>query len=359
MRKKVMVAMSGGVDSSVAAYLALKGGYDAAGVTMSLGVNSSGIKKKNCCGPKEIDDARHVCRVLDIPHYVLDFSGFLQEKVIDNFIDEYAAGRTPNPCIQCNRYLKFDALLKNAHAMGFEYLATGHYAATGTYQSQPVLKKPKDSKKDQTYFLYAIPRSALSSILMPLGRYTKDQVRNIARTAKLPVAEKPQSQDICFIPGRDYAAFLESRGYRCKPGNIVDLKGKVLGRHTGIVNYTIGQRGRLGVSSAQGLYVLDIDAAHNRLVVGERRDLRSAGLIAGKVNLHVKTLPRTVLVKIRYGHAAVPASAALDGTKLKVIFDNAQESITPGQSAVLYDRDVLLGGGIIEAVLRQDKKEAV
>ena len=347
-----MVAMSGGVDSSVAAYLLIKKGYEVVGVTMCLGINPAEGKRKACCGPKEIDDARRVCGVLGMPHYVLDFSGFLREKVIDNFVAEYAAGRTPNPCVQCNRYLKFGALLMNARAMGFSYLATGHYAATGAYKRQPVIKKPKDIKKDQTYFLYAIPRSALSSIVMPLGPYTKDRVRLIARAAGLPVAEKPQSQDICFIPGKDYPAFLASRGYRSKPGDIIGLNGKILGRHKGIVNYTIGQRGGLGVSSARGLYVRDIDAAHNRLIVGERGDLAAAGLIAGAINLHVGQLPRKVDVKIRYGHAAVPASAVLDKGKLKVIFEKEQESITPGQSAVLYSGPVLLGGGIIRSVIR-------
>jgi tRNA-uridine 2-sulfurtransferase len=352
MKKKVMVAMSGGVDSSVAAYLLVKKGYEVVGLTMCLGVNKADEKKQACCGPREIDDARHVCRVLDIPHYVLDFSGFLQEKVVDDFITEYAAGRTPNPCIQCNRYLKFGALLKNAHAMGFPYLATGHYAATGTYKKQPVIKKPADVRKDQTYFLYAIPRPALKSIMMPLGPYTKDQVRQIARSAKLPVAEKPQSQDICFIPGKDYQAFLESRGLRAKPGDIVDQSGKVLGRHKGIVNYTIGQRGGLGISSASGLHVLNIDAENNRLIVGERKELKAAGLVAGKVNMHVSAIPRRVSAKIRYGHPAVPAIVTLKRAKLKVVFVDAQESVTPGQSVVLYDRDVLLGGGIIEQVLR-------
>jgi tRNA-uridine 2-sulfurtransferase len=351
MKKKVMVAMSGGVDSSVAAYLLVKEGYTVVGVTMCLGVNRADEKKPACCGPREIDDARHVCRVLDIPHYVLDFSGFLQEKVIDNFIAEYAAGRTPNPCIRCNRYLKFGALFKNARAMGFPYLATGHYAATGTYKKQPVIKKPADARKDQTYFLYAVPRIALKSIMMPLGPYTKDQVRQIARTAKLPVADKPQSQDICFIPGKDYKAFLEARGYRCEPGEIVDRSGKVLGRHKGIVSYTIGQRGGLGISSASGLHVLDIDVKNNRLIVGERTYLKAAGLVASQVNTHVSALPRRASAKIRYGHPAVPAAVTLSGSKLTVVFDDAQESITPGQSVVLYDRNVLLGGGIIEQVV--------
>jgi tRNA-uridine 2-sulfurtransferase len=351
MKKKVMVAMSGGVDSSVAAYLLVQKGYEVVGVTMCLGVNTAGAKKQPCAGPKEINDARRVCRILSIPHYSLDFSGFLKEKVIDNFIEEYTAGRTPNPCIQCNRYLKFGALLKNAQTSGFEYLATGHYAAMGTYKGGSVLKKPADFKKDQTYFLYAIPQDALKSIMMPLGDYTKEDVRKIAHTAKLPVAEKPQSQDICFIPGKDYAVFLESKGYRSKPGNIVDKDGTVLGRHKGIVNYTIGQRGGLGISSAQGLYVLDIDSEHNMLIVGERKDLKAAGLVAHQVNLHVNVIPDKVSVKIRLGHAAVPARVRIIGKKLEVIFEEAQESITPGQSAVLYDHNVLLGGGIIEKVL--------
>jgi tRNA-specific 2-thiouridylase len=236
--------------------------------------------------------------------------------------------------------------------MGFGYLATGHYAATGTYKSQPVLKVPKDLKKDQTYFLYAIARSALKNILMPLGEYTKDQVRQIARTAKLPVAEKPQSQDICFIPGKDYKAFIESRGYVCGPGDIVDQDGNVLGRHKGIINYTIGQRGGLGISSAKGLYVRDIDAGHNRLIVCERKGLKAAGLIADQVNLHVKEFPSKVMVKIRYGHQAVPAAVKMLGKKIEVMFEDAQESVTPGQSAVLYDNNALLGGGMIKQAIR-------
>jgi tRNA-uridine 2-sulfurtransferase len=347
-----MVAMSGGVDSSVAAYLLVKEGLDVTGVTMYLGVNNAAAKRKACCSPREIEDARNVCRVLSIPHHVLDFSNLLQDRVIDDFVAEYAAGRTPNPCIQCNRYLKFGALLANARSMSFDYMATGHYAATGTYKGQPVLKIPKDLKKDQTYFLYAIARSALKDLLMPLGEHTKDEVRQIARNAKLPVAEKPQSQDICFIPGNDYQAFIESRGYISGPGDIVDENGNFLGRHKGIINYTIGQRGGLGISSARGLYVRDIDAAHNRLIVCERKGLKAAGLVADQVNLHVKELPARVMVKIRYGHQAVPAKVRMTGKKIEVMFDDAQESITPGQSAVLYDNNALLGGGVISRAIR-------
>jgi tRNA-specific 2-thiouridylase len=320
---------------------------------MRLGGNPPRAHKRSRCGTKEIDDAHRVCRALGIEHYVLDLSGLLRQCVIDNFVAEYAAGRTPNPCVQCNRYLKFGALLRAAHALGFKYLATGHYAVTGAYKRQTVIKKPKDILKDQTYFLYGIPRRALPGIMFPLGRYTKNDVRQIAREAGLPAAEKPQSQDICFIPDKDYAAFLAAHGYRSRPGDIADVHGTVLGRHKGVINYTIGQRGGLGISSPHGLYVRDIVAAQNRIVVCERKELAAAGLIAGQINLHVRSLPRNVGVKIRYGHAAVPASVSRHRTGIRVMFKKAQESVTPGQSAVLYDRDVLLGGGIIERVLRR------
>lgn len=348
-----MVAMSGGLDSSVAAYLLARKGYEVAGVTMCLGLHRRSSQNGRWAAPADIGDARRVCRMLGIEHHIVDLSGMFERRVISYFAAEYAAGRTPNPCVQCNRYLKFGALVKLSAEMGFDFLATGHYAATGSYKGQTVIKKPRDLRKDQTYFLYGIPADALGRIMFPLGGLTRERVGRIAAAAGLPVTEKPQSQDICFVPDRDYARFLALRGYGAAPGDIVDEDGRVLGRHKGTVHYTVGQRSRLGISFAHPLYVRAIDAAQNRLVVCARQGLRADGLVACKVNLHVKDFPRRAMVKIRYGHAAVAARVTLRKGRLCVMFASPQESVTPGQSAVLYDRNALLGGGLIERVIRR------
>ncbi len=348
MKKKVMVAMSGGVDSSVAAYLLKKKGFEVVGVTMCLGINPKESKKTHCCGPKEIEDAKAVCRKISIPHYVFDFSKALKEKVINNFVNEYINGRTPNPCVVCNNELKFGGLLKKAKALGFNFLATGHYAGLGRYKGESVIKKPKDRIKDQTYFLHSINKKNLESIIFPLERYTKAKVREIARNAGLPVADKPQSQDICFIPDKDYKNFLSQMGIKSLVGDIVDEKGNILGKHKGLVNYTIGQRAGLGVGSLGALYVKAIDTNKDRLVVARKSQIKAKGLIAEKFNLHVDKLPKRTWAKIRYGHVPVKSRVLLKNGCLKVIFDQPQEAVTPGQSAVLYDKDRLLGGGIIK-----------
>lgn len=343
--KKVLVAMSGGVDSSVAACLLKEAGYGVAGVTMALGVRRDS-------GADAVSDARRVCESLAVPHYVFDYAAGLEERVIRPFIEEYRKGRTPNPCVACNRFLKFGRLLEEARSLGFDFLATGHYAWIEKRDGAFVLKRPKDRRKDQTYFLYAIPREALSSILFPLAQLTKEDVRDRARRANLPVAEKGESQDICFITHKNYGAFLQSRIKGIRPGPIVDLAGRRLGEHKGIVFYTIGQRGGLGISSKAPLYVLSINVETNEIVVGGKNDVLARGLLAGDLSLLVTDWPPVVYGKIRYRKKEARCRAAFESGKLRVIFEEEQEAVTPGQSVVLYDGDIVLGGGTIEQALR-------
>ena len=286
MSKKVMVAMSGGVDSSVAAMLLTDEGYDVSGVTMCLGIAAEEDSAR-CCGATAIDDAKRVCDRLKIPHYVFDYAGELEDKVIAKFISEYKKGRTPNPCVECNRYLKFGSLLEKAKVLGFDFLATGHYAAIEKNEEGYCLKRPKDRKKDQTYFLYSMPYEGLGNVLFPLSSLTKDEVREIAKKASLPVAEKQESQDICFVTQKNYQEFLLERVQKLNPGPIVDMQGKILGKHRGIIFHTIGQRGGLGISHATPLYVVSIDPDENRIVVGEKKDLMAKGLVAGDINMLV------------------------------------------------------------------------
>lgn len=348
--KKVVVAMSGGVDSAVAALLLRDSGHEVAGVTMCLGVAPAEGERAKCCGPKEIEDAARVCRALGIRHYVIDFAADLEEKVIRPFVEEYCRGRTPNPCVACNRFIKFGTFLAKALAWGFDGLATGHYAGIAVDRGAYRLKTPKDRRKDQTYFLHGIPREALAKVVFPLAELTKDEVRGIAERAGLPVFDKPESQDICFIPAEGHEAFLRGRGAPLEPGEIVDRDGGVVGRHRGIACYTIGQRGGLGISSPAPLYVLAIDAALNRLIVGPKRDLRSQGLIADQVNRLVDAFPGEAGAKIRYAHKAARCAVSFDGESLTVRFAEPQEAVSPGQSVVLYDEGTVLGGGIIKEV---------
>ncbi len=355
--KKVLVAMSGGVDSSVAALLLKERGYDLAGVTMCLGVPDAEGDSPRCCGPDAVDDARRVCNRLGVPHYVLDYAANLEERVIGPFIAEYARGRTPNPCVDCNRHLKFGSLLDKAKAMGFDYLATGHYAAIDRTGSGCLLKRPRDRRKDQTYFLYHVAKEKLGSILFPLAPYTKEEVREIAEKAGLAVAAKPESQDICFVTQKNYQAFIAGRRPGIRPGWIVDKDGKKLGEHQGVMFHTIGQRGGLGISHKTPLYVIAIDATQNRVVVGDKTDLQTRGLRAGDLNILVKNWPDAVCAKIRYRKKEAPCTVAFENDKVRVLFEENQEAITPGQSIVFYDGDIVLGGGVIEAVLRGTEGE--
>jgi len=351
--KKVLVAMSGGVDSSVSAYLLKKQGYEVIGVTMCFGIRDIGNEKPRCCDVRAVEDAKKVCDKLKINHHVMDFSNQLQEDVIGNFISEYLQGRTPNPCVECNRHIKFDTLLKKALGMGFDYLATGHYAAVEKDgQDRFVLKKPLDRAKDQTYFLYTIRYEFLKNIIFPLSKYTKEEVRQIAHDAGLPVADKLQSQDICFVPGKNYREFIKENIGKMEPGPILDLNGNVLGEHKGVFLYTIGQREGLGISFRVPLYVLDIDPGKNQIVVGEKKDLAAKELIAGGMNLLSTDLSGDIFGKIRYTHKEALCRLDRLNDGFKISFEQSQSAIAPGQSVVLYKGDIVLGGGIIKEVLR-------
>ena len=347
---KLAVAMSGGVDSAVAALLLKQEGHEIVGVTMCLGITPAAGGKAKCCGAQEIEDAREVCTVLGIQHCVIDFAADLEEKVIKPFVAEYLRGRTPNPCVACNRGIKFGSLLSKALAWGFDGLATGHYAAIVAGGGGYLLKRPKDRRKDQTYFLHAIPRETLAKVFFPLAGYAKEEVRAIAERAGLPVFDKQESQDICFMPADGHSAFLRSRGAGIEPGEIVDLEGRILGRHPGIACYTIGQRGGLGISAPEPLYVLSIDAPRNRLVVGAKGDLKSSELTADLVNCLVDAFPEEAMAKIRYAHRAAKCRISINGGSLAVRFAEPQEAVAPGQSVVLYDGATVLGGGIIQEV---------
>lgn len=350
--------MSGGVDSSVAAAILLEQGYDVIGVTMQIWPDQNEDLKKTeggCCSLSAVDDARRVANKLGIPYYVMNFKEVFQEKVIDYFKEEYLAGRTPNPCIACNRYVKFDAMLRKASAMGIDYVATGHYAIIeyDAAQERYLLKKSVTDRKDQTYALYNLNQEQLSKILMPIGSYTKERVREIAREIGLSVASKPDSQEICFVDDNDYGRFIsENTDHSIKSGNFVDTDGNVLGKHKGIVHYTIGQRKGLGIAFGKPMFVVDIDVDKNRVVLGEEDKVFSNTLIANDLNfISIDSLCQTMKVtaKIRYSAKEAEATVVpLPDGKVRIEFSTPQRAITPGQSVVFYQGDVVVGGGIIQ-----------
>ncbi|MCM8800051.1 MAG: tRNA 2-thiouridine(34) synthase MnmA [Candidatus Omnitrophica bacterium] len=351
MKKRIVVAMSGGLDSSVTAALLKREGYEVIGITMCFNLEDSLTKKPSCCGPQAIEDARRVAEQLDIKHYILNFSDILKKKIIDDFLKEYLRGRTPNPCIRCNRYIKFDALLKKTLSLGADFLATGHYARAERVKGGYILKKAKDNIKDQSYFLYLLNQIQLKRVIFPLGEYTKEEVKVIAKDMGLVVADKMGSQDICFIRDRNLRKFLETnlKG-KIKPGLIKDKEGNILGKHPGICFYTIGQREGLGISKGCPLYVTMIDKKTDTIIVGEKDDLYSKQLFIKKPHFILKPIKNKVVlkVKIRYNHREALALVYPFREGLKVIFKEPQLAITPGQSAVLYKEDTVLGGGIIE-----------
>lgn len=357
MSEKIMVAMSGGVDSSVAASLLMKQGFDVCGATLRLfGNEEAGISRsRTCCSLADVEDARSVAMRLGIEHFVFNFGREFQRDVVARFVEEYENGRTPNPCIDCNRYIKFGKLLERARLLGMDRIATGHYARAeyDPERGRWLLKKAKDASKDQTYVLYAMTQDELAHTLFPLGGFLKSEVRVLAQERGFINARKPDSEDICFVPDGDYAGFLERvMQVRPQPGDFVDREGRVLGRHRGLIHYTVGQRKGLGLSFPTPRYVVKKDRSNNTVVLGENNELYSGGFTAGNVNLisvERLTEPKQVGVKIRYSQTEAPAALyPLEDGRISVRFDRPQRAVTPGQAAVFYDGDVVLGGGTIE-----------
>lgn len=353
--KKAIIAMSGGVDSSVAAYLCKKQGYDCIGATMRLFTNEEiGLKnEKSCCSADDVEDAKSVARRLGMPHYVFNFTADFEEKVIEKFVREYETGATPNPCIDCNRYLKFDKLLQRMKELDFDYIVTGHYARITEENGRFLLKKAKDIGKDQSYVLYQMTQEQLSHTLFPLGELTKTETREIAEQNGFVNAKKHDSQDICFVPDGDYAAFISNyRNREYKSGNFVDKNGKILGTHKGIIRYTIGQRKGLGLSLPAPMYVLKKDIEKNEVVLCDNSELFSKSLDVSDVNwIAFDTPPESfpALVRIRYNQKEQSATVTVTGkSTVHIEFDAPQRAIAKGQAAVFYDGDTVLGGGTIQ-----------
>ena len=355
-KKKVVVGMSGGVDSSVAAYLLKEQGYEVIGVTMQIWpVEREEILEESggCCGFQAAEDARRVASVIGIPHYVMNFRSEFEHHVIDYFVDSYIRGTTPNPCIACNRYVKWEALLERSLAIGADFIATGHYArierlANGRYS----IRKANTRKKDQTYALYNLTQEQLKRTLMPIGDYDKEEIRKIAKEAGLPVYDKPDSQDICFVPDGDYAAFIEKRcGLHFPEGNFVTLNGKVLGKHHGIIRYTVGQRKGLGLSMGHPVYVLSLHPDTNEVVVGDDKASETCFVRACDLNYmateDLQTQKR-YFAKIRYNHKGAWCTVRKTGDdEILCVFDKPVRAPAPGQALVLYDGEYVAGGGTI------------
>ena len=356
--KKVMVGMSGGVDSSVAAMLLREQGYEVMGVTLKLfsdeDIDQAQEEGKTCCALSDVEDARSVARRLGFEHLVFNFKDNFREHVMKQFADSYLCGRTPNPCIECNRHVKFDKMLRRALELEYDYIATGHYAVCEYDEGRGrwLLKRSADKSKDQTYVLYSLTQEQLSHTIFPLGALDKTHVREMAEKAGLVNSNKPDSQDICFVPDGDYAGFIRRfTGADVPCGEFVDMDGKVLGEHKGIINYTVGQRKGLGISLGKPAYVVKKDVAANTVTLGDEADLYTKTLIADDFNLisvAELTEPMRVTAKTRYSQKEQPATVSYLGNgEYMVEFDEPQRAVTSGQAVVLYDGDIVVGGGTI------------
>lgn len=355
---RVVVAMSGGVDSSTAAALLKEEGRDVIGITMHLWDFAG---RPECCSTEAVEDARHVCRHLEIPHYTVDLRRAFEKTVIRNFADEYLRGRTPNPCVLCNSRIKWGALLRRAYELGAAFVATGHYARVERQGDRVLLRRGADTAKDQSYFLWALSSEQLAATILPLGGLRKSDVRAYAAERGLRTARKRESQEICFVPEGDYGAFVRAHAGAhdlhspmLSEGPIVDRCGRILGHHRGAAFYTIGQRKGLGIALGRPVYVTHIDPRTNRVRVGDREEALGRAFVGAEVNWiapEALVAPRRAEVQIRHRHPAAPALITpLRGNRVSVCFDRPQMAITPGQSAVFYEGDLVLGGGTIQEV---------
>lgn len=354
-KTRVVVGMSGGVDSSATAALLLEQGYDVVGITLKLWPQDCVSRAEDkCCGPQAVMDARAVCHQLGIPYYLIDEAAEFQTRVIQYFADEYKAGRTPNPCVMCNQNLKFGRLLSRADQLGARFIATGHFARVEPSPDgqRTLLKRGRDPRKDQSYFLFSLRQDQLARAMFPLGEKTKTDTREVARHCQLKTADKEESMEICFVPDNDYGKFLRQAGLvENHRGEIVDLQGRVLGSHEGIEFYTIGQRKGLGISSVKALYVLELDPATNRVVVGDDSALERSSFFVERCNwIAFDAQPEEfeATVKIRYSHPGTPATVKhLADGRTEVRLHEPQRAVTPGQAAVFFQDDLVLGGGWI------------